>query len=55
MTTSLASSGSLLPYNAARLDAGAYDIAAEASAAWEAAVCRDDEYSLKWLAEVRVV
>ena len=45
----------VLPYNAAGLDAGAYDIAAQASAAWEAAVCWDDEYSLRRLAEVRVV
>jgi Ser/Thr protein kinase RdoA (MazF antagonist) len=45
----------VLPYNAAGLDAEAYDIAAQASAAWEAAVCWDDEYSVKRLAEVRVV
>jgi hypothetical protein len=32
-----------------------YDIAAQASAAWEAAVCWDDEYAVKRLAEVRVV
>jgi hypothetical protein len=35
--------------------ATAYDIAAQASAAWEAAVCRDDAYSIKRLAEVRAV
>ncbi len=43
----------VLPDNAAGLDDGAYDIAAQASAAWEAAVCRDDEYAVKRLAEVR--
>jgi hypothetical protein len=32
----------VLPHNAADLDDDAYDIAAQASAAWEAAVCRDD-------------
>jgi Ser/Thr protein kinase RdoA (MazF antagonist) len=45
----------VLPGNAAGLDDGAYDIAAQASAAWEAAVCWDDEYSVKRLAEVRAV
>jgi Ser/Thr protein kinase RdoA (MazF antagonist) len=44
-----------LPRNAARLEAAAYDIAAQASAAWEAAVCWDDDYSKKRLAEVRGV
>lgn len=44
-----------LPHNAAGLDEGAYDIAAQASAAWEAAVCWDDEYSIRRLAEVRAV
>jgi hypothetical protein len=44
-----------LPHNAAGLDSGAYDIAAQASAAWEAAVCWDDAYALKRLAEVRAV
>jgi hypothetical protein len=39
----------------AGLDDGAHDIAALASAAWEAAVCWDDEYAIKWLAEVRAV
>jgi hypothetical protein len=34
---------------------GAHDIAAQASAAWEAAVCWDDEYAIKRLAEVRAV
>jgi Ser/Thr protein kinase RdoA (MazF antagonist) len=45
----------VLPYNAANFDDGAYDIAAQASAAWAAAVCWDDEYSVKRLAEVRAV
>ncbi|WP_426511731.1 phosphotransferase enzyme family protein [Dactylosporangium sp. McL0621] len=45
----------VLPGNAAGLDDGAYDIAAQASAAWEAAVCWDDEYSVRRLAEVRAV
>lgn len=45
----------VLPDNAAGLDGGAYDIAAQASAAWEAAVCWDDEYAAKRLAEVRAV
>jgi Ser/Thr protein kinase RdoA (MazF antagonist) len=44
-----------LPDNAAGLDTAAYDIAAQASAAWEAAVCWDDEYAVKRLAEVRPV
>lgn len=45
----------VLPYNAAGLDDETHDIAAQASAAWEAAVCWDDEYSVKRLAEVRAV
>jgi Ser/Thr protein kinase RdoA (MazF antagonist) len=44
-----------LPDNAADLEASAHDIAAQASAAWEAAVCWDDDYSKKRLAEVRAV
>lgn len=44
-----------LPYNAAGLEDGALDIAAQASAAWEAAVCWMDDYSIKRLAEVRPV
>ncbi|MDT5268526.1 MAG: hypothetical protein QOH49_712 [Acidobacteriota bacterium] len=47
--------GLVLPHNAAGLDEGAHDIAAQASAAWEAAVCWDDEYAVKRLAEVRAV
>ena len=45
----------VLPYNAADLDDGAFDIAAQASAAWEAAVCWGDDYAIKRLAEVRAV
>lgn len=45
----------VLPGNAAGLDDGAHDIAAQASAAWEAAVCWRDEYAVKRLAEVRSV
>jgi Ser/Thr protein kinase RdoA (MazF antagonist) len=44
-----------LPHNAAGLDAGAHDIAAQASAAWQAAVCWDDAYAIKQLAQVRAV
>ncbi|MET8861972.1 hypothetical protein ABZW11_03335 [Nonomuraea sp. NPDC004580] len=43
----------VLPDNAAGLDDEAYDVAYQASAAWEAAVCWDDDYSVKRLAEVR--
>ena len=43
----------VLPHNAAGLGADAYDVAAQASAAWEAAVCWDDEYAVSRLAEVR--
>ena len=45
----------VLPHNAAGLDNGAHDIAAQASAAWEAAVCWDDEYAVRRLAEVRAI
>jgi Ser/Thr protein kinase RdoA (MazF antagonist) len=45
----------VLPYNAAALDISTYDIASQASAAWEAAVCWNDEFSVKRLAEVRAV
>lgn len=44
-----------LPHNAADLEAEALDIAAQASAAWEAAVCWKDDYSVRRLAEVRPV
>lgn len=42
-----------LPYNAAGLDDATHDIAAQAFAAWEAAVCWDDAHSKKRLAQVR--
>ena len=45
----------VMPYNAADLDDEAHDIVAQASAAWEAAVCWDDEHAVKCLAEVRAV
>ena len=44
-----------LPHNAAGLDEDSYDIASQASAAWEGAVCWDDDYSRRRLAEVRAV
>jgi len=45
----------VLPFNAAGLDDSAHDIAPQASAAWEAAVCWDDEHAVGRLAEVRAV
>lgn len=45
----------VLPYNGAGLEGEAYDSAAQASAAWEAAVCWKDDYSVERLAEVRPV
>jgi Ser/Thr protein kinase RdoA (MazF antagonist) len=45
----------VLPHNAAGLDEAEHDIAAQASDAWEAAVCWDDEYAARRLAEVRAV
>jgi Ser/Thr protein kinase RdoA (MazF antagonist) len=45
----------VLPHNAAGLDDEALDVASQASAAWEAAVCWDDDYSIKRLAEVRPI
>jgi aminoglycoside phosphotransferase (APT) family kinase protein len=44
-----------LPHNAADLDPDDYDVAAQASAAWEAAICWDDDYAVRRLAEVRAV
>jgi Ser/Thr protein kinase RdoA (MazF antagonist) len=48
-----------LPFNAAGLDDDTYDVAAQARAAWEAAVCWDpggtDAFALDRLAEVRAV
>ncbi len=43
----------MLPHNASNLEEGAHFIAQQASAAWEAAVCWDDEYSVKRLSEVQ--
>jgi Ser/Thr protein kinase RdoA (MazF antagonist) len=45
----------VLPHNTAGLEGAAHDIAAQASAAWEAAVCWKDDYAVKRLAEVRAV
>lgn len=44
-----------LPHNAADLDADARDIAEQASAAWQAAVCWKDEYAVMRLARVRAI
>jgi Ser/Thr protein kinase RdoA (MazF antagonist) len=44
-----------LPHNAAALEGGALDVASQASAAWEAAVCWGDDYAVRKLAEVRAV
>lgn len=43
----------VLPHNAAGLEGKAHDDAAQAAAAWEAAVCWDDAYAIGRLAEVR--
>lgn len=45
----------VLPFNAAGLDDKVYDRAFQASAAWEAAVCWDDEFAIKRLSQVREV
>ncbi|UWE10546.1 phosphotransferase enzyme family protein [Actinacidiphila bryophytorum] len=45
----------VLPGNAAGLDPVAHDTAAQASAAWEAAVCWGDDYALRRLTEVRAL
>lgn len=45
----------VLPHNAAGLDEAPYDAASQASAAWEAAVCWDDDYAKHRLAEVRPI
>jgi Ser/Thr protein kinase RdoA (MazF antagonist) len=45
----------VLPYNGAGLQGEARDAAEQASAAWEAAVCWKDDYSVRRLAEVRPV
>lgn len=44
-----------LPHNAAGLDPIAFDVASQAKAAWEAAVCWDDTYARRRLAEVRAL
>lgn len=44
-----------LPHNAAGLDDDTHDIASQASAAWEAAVCWEDAYAVRRLAEVRSI
>jgi Ser/Thr protein kinase RdoA (MazF antagonist) len=43
----------VLPHNAGGLKGDTYDIAAQASAAWDAAVCWGDEYAIRRLAEMR--
>ena len=45
----------VLPHNAADRADSAQDIAAQASAAWEAAVCWDDDHAREMLAQVRAV
>jgi Ser/Thr protein kinase RdoA (MazF antagonist) len=45
----------VLPQNGAGLDGPEHDIAHQASAAWESAVCWKDEYAVRRLAEVRAV
>ena len=45
----------MLPFNAAGLDDASRDIAWQASAAWEAAVCWRDDYAERRLAEVREI
>ena len=49
----------VLPNNAADLDDDTHDVAAQARAAWDAAVCWDpsgtDEFAVNRLAEVRAV
>ena len=45
----------VLPHDAADLGEDAHDVAAQASAAWEAAVCWDDAHARDQLARVRAV
>lgn len=45
----------VLPHNGAGLEGPAHDVAAQAAAAWEAAVCWKDDYAVRRLAEVRAV
>jgi Ser/Thr protein kinase RdoA (MazF antagonist) len=44
-----------LPHNAGGFDDDALDVAAQASAAWEAAVCWDDQYAQDRVSQVRPV
>lgn len=44
-----------LPFNAGALVGPDFDVVYQASTAWEAAVCWDDDYSKQRLAEVRPV
>lgn len=43
----------VLPFNAGNLSKETFDLASQASAAWEAAVCWDDDYARSRLKEVR--
>lgn len=45
----------VLPHNAAGFERDAHDIAWQASAAWEAAICWGDDYGIRRLAEVRSI
>lgn len=45
----------VLPHNAGGLVGDAHEIAVQASTAWQAAVCWDDEYAKKRLAELQAV
>lgn len=45
----------ILPHNGAELEADERDIAWQAQAAWEAAICWKDDYAVKRLSEVRAV
>ena len=45
----------VVPHNAAGFEPDALDIASQASAAWEAAVCWGDDYAVNRLSEVRPV
>ena len=45
----------VLPYNAADLGDDTLDIASQAWAGWEAAVCWDDDHAVRRLAEVRTL
>lgn len=45
----------VLPFDAGGLAGEAADHAAQAAAAWEAAVCWKDDYAVRRLAEVRPV